>query len=170
MQGSAAVVALCLTRKVPSPHMDIAAIFRDYGLIILLIALLGFMFWSSRRRMAKQKLEQEAKARQTVPGAEVLLQGGLYGTIVSYDPDNLDQPAIVELAPGVEIKVHSQAILRIVSPTEAVVTEDDFPEVEASPAGYADSAAVGEISSVDDDHVKNESADPDAESGSKPQA
>jgi preprotein translocase subunit YajC len=53
-----------------------------------------------------------------VPGAEVLLQGGLYGTIVSYDPDNLDQPAIVELAPGVEIKVHSGAILRVVTPTE----------------------------------------------------
>ena len=73
----------------------------NYGLIILLVVLLGFMFWSSRRRMQKQKLEQEAKARQTVPGAEVLLQGGLYGTIVSYDPDNLDQPALVELAPGV---------------------------------------------------------------------
>ena len=96
------------------------------------------MFWSSRRRSQKQKVEQEAKARQTVPGAEVLLQGGLYGTIVSYDPDNLDQPAIVELAPGVEIKVHSQAILRVVSPTEGVVTENEYLEAEASQAGYAE--------------------------------
>jgi len=128
--------------------MDIATFFSQYGLILLLIVLMVFMFWSSRRRNQKQKVEQEAKARQTVPGAEVLLQGGLYGTIVSYDPDNLDQPAIVELAPGVEIKVHSQAILRVVSPTES------------------------DISSISDDHdaATHEPADPDAESGSKPQA
>ena len=152
--------------------MDIATFFSNYGLILLLIVLLVFMFWSSRRRSAKQKLEQEAKARQTVPGAEVLLQGGLYGTIVSYDPDNLDQPAIVELAPGIEIKVHSQAILRVVSPTEGVVTEDDFLAAEASQAGYAEAVADGEISSISDDFKgrKNDPVDPDSDSGSKPQA
>lgn len=107
--------------------MDFSTFFQQYGLILLLVALLIFMFWSSRRRMAKQKVEQEAKARQTVPGAEVLLQGGLYGTIVAYDPENLDQPAIVELAPGVEIKVHSQAILRVVQPAEGA----EAPEIES---------------------------------------
>jgi len=104
--------------------MDFATFFQQYGLILLLAVLLVFMFWSSRRRMQKQKLEQEERARQTVPGAEVLLQGGLYGTIVSYDAENLDQPAIVELAPGVEIKVHSQAILRVVSPSAGDVAGD----------------------------------------------
>ena len=93
-----------------------AEFFANYGLFILLAVLLVFMFWNSRKRMQKQKLEQEAKARQTVPGAEVLLQGGLYGTIVAYDPENLDQPAEVEIAPGTVIKVHSQAILRVVDP------------------------------------------------------
>ncbi|MEQ6898484.1 preprotein translocase subunit YajC [Microbacterium sp. KR10-403] len=112
----------------------IATFFSQYGLIILLVLLLVFMFWSSRRRMAKQKTEQEAKARQTVPGAEVLLQGGLYGTIISYDPDNLDQPAIVELAPGVDIKVHSQAILRVVTPTdEAPVVDESIDDAPAAP-------------------------------------
>jgi preprotein translocase subunit YajC len=108
--------------------MDLGTFFQNYGLIILLVILLVFMFWSSRRRMAKQKAEQEAKARQTVPGAEVLLQGGLYGTIVSYDPDNLDQPAVVEIAPGVDIKVHSQAILRVVSGDEPTVDVGHEPE------------------------------------------
>ncbi|WP_022878907.1 preprotein translocase subunit YajC, partial [Microbacterium sp. B19] len=94
--------------------MDFASFFSQYGLIILLIGLLVFMFYSSRRRMQKQKLEQEEKARQTVAGAEVLLQGGLYGTIVEYDAEDLDKPAQVEIAPGVVIKVHSQAVLRVV--------------------------------------------------------
>lgn len=132
--------------------MDFATFFSQYGLIVLLVILLIFMFWSSRRRMQKAKAEQEQKARQTVPGAEVLLQGGLYGTIVAFDPDNLDQPAVIEIAPGVEIKVHSQAILRVVDPAEGVVTEDEFIEAEASEAEYIAGVADGEITSISDDH------------------
>ena len=158
-------MAPCLTRKVPPPPMDIATFFSNYGLILLLIVLLVFMFWSSRRRNQKQKAEQEQRARQTVPGAEVLLQGGLYGTIVSYDPDNLDQPAIVELAPGVDIKVHSQAIMRVVTPSESFVAGDDYLDAEAN----GDAPAAGEITSVDDAPAIKP-VDPDAESGSKPQA
>ena len=145
----------------------------NYGLIILLVVLLGFMFWSSRRRMQKQKLEQEAKARQTVPGAEVLLQGGLYGTIVSYDPDNLDQPALVQLAPGVEVRVHSQAILRVVDPVQGEVTEDDFIEAETSETGYVAGVAGGATTSLSDDRARTEaesSVDPDADTDTKPKA
>ncbi len=58
---------------------------------------------------------------------------------------------MVEIAPGVEIKVHSQAILRVVNPTEGVVTEDEFLEAEASQEEYADGVADGEISSLSDD-------------------
>lgn len=127
--------------------------FAEYGLIILLLLLLVFMFWSSRRRMQKAKAEQEQKSRQTVPGAEVLLQGGLYGTVVSFDGENLDQPAIVSIAPGVEIKVHSQAILRVVDPAEGVVTEDELIESEASEADYVAGVADGDITSISDDHT-----------------
>ena len=132
--------------------------FTNYGLIILLVVLLVFMFWRSRRRMAKQKLEQEERARNTVPGAEVLMQGGLYGKIVSYDPENLDQPAVVEIAPGVDIKVHSQAILRIVTPTDAPVIDEVTP--------------LDDVEVVEDDFrtVEKTDVDPDTESGTKPQA
>lgn len=147
--------------------MDFATFLQQYGLILLLVALLIFMFWSSRRRMQKQKLEQEQRARQTVPGAEVLLQGGLYGTIVEYDPENLDQPAIVQLAPGVEIKVHSQAILRVVNPAEGVVTEDEFLAAEESRAEYAEGVANGDITSISDDRAaaKGDDTEPGAEPG-----
>ncbi|MFB8385873.1 preprotein translocase subunit YajC [Microbacterium sp. NPDC055910] len=134
--------------------MEFGLFFQQYGLIVLLILLLVFMFWSSRRRMQKQKTEQAEKARQTVPGAEVLLQGGLYGTVVEYDGENLDQPAIVSIAPGVEIKVHSQAILRVVNPTEGFVTEDDFIEAEESEAEYDAAVTDGDISSISDDRAR----------------
>ena len=152
--------------------MDIATFLSNYGLIILLAGLLVFMFWSSRRRMQKQKAEQEEKARQTVPGSEVLLQGGLYGTIVSYDAENLDQPAIVALAPGVEIKVHSQAILRVVNPATHAVSEDEYLAAEESHAQYAEGVANGDITSISDDHIASsgkEKTDPDTETGTKSQ-
>lgn len=147
---------------------------QQYGLLILLAALLVFMFWSSRRRQQKLKAEQEQKARQTVPGSEVLLQGGLYGTIISYDPDNLDQPAVVEVAPGVEIKVHSQAILRVVTPAEGLVTEEEYLVAEAHQAEYQADVADGAIDPVKPaekadaaDDAAPEATDPGTEPGKK---
>lgn len=87
--------------------------------------LLVFMVFNSRRRAKQMREDQEAKRMGTVPGAKVLLQGGLYGTVVSYDHDNLDAPAHVELAPGVVVEVHSQAVLRIVDPVEELDGEAD---------------------------------------------
>ncbi|KAA9135203.1 preprotein translocase subunit YajC [Microbacterium caowuchunii] len=151
--------------------MDFANFFANYGLIFLLLILLVFMFWSSRRRMQKAKAEQEQKSRQTVPGAEVLLQGGLYGTIVAYDGENLDQPALVEIAPGVQIKVHSQAILRVVDPVEGAVSEDEFLEAEASEAEYASGVLDGDITSISDDHKFSAHPDEnDADQKNKPEA
>lgn len=151
--------------------MDFASFFANYGLIILLIGLLIFMFWSSRRRMQKQKLELEEKARQTVPGAEVLLQGGLYGTIVEYDGEDLDKPAHVEIAPGVVIKVHSQAVLRIVDPASGTVTEDEFIEAEETEAEYIAGVADGDITSISDDQrAARQATDADRTDKDRPQA
>lgn len=93
----------------------------EFLLFGLLAVLLVFMIFNTRKRTKQMKAEQEEKATKTVPGAKVLLQGGIYGTIVSYDPDDLDTPALVEIAPGTIIDVHSQAILRVVEPKDTVV-------------------------------------------------
>lgn len=122
----------------------------DWILFAVLAALLVFMFWNSRKRMQKAKVEQEEKRRQTVPGSKVLLQGGLYGTIVAYDAEDLDKPAEVELAPGFVVEVHSQAILRIVDPVTDYVTEDEFIEAEVSEAEYLSGVADGDIDQIPD--------------------
>lgn len=113
--------------------MDFATFFAQYGLFLILAVLLVFMILNTRKRTAKMKQEQEQKQRDTIPGARVLLQGGLYGTIVEFDSEDLDKPARVEIAPGTVIDVHSQAILRIVD-TSAVADEpaplDDQPVVD----------------------------------------
>ena len=104
--------------------MDLGTFFSQYGLFFVLAILLVFMVLSTRRRNKRMKEEQEKKAQETVPGAKVLLQGGVYGTIVEFDPENLDRPARVEIAPGVVIEVHSQAILRIVDEEKSAPADD----------------------------------------------
>lgn len=105
----------------------------------LLAVMLVFMFLNTRKRQKQMKEQQEEKATKTVPGARVLLQGGLYGTVVSYDPVDLDKPARIEIAPGVVIDVHSQAILRLVEDTaaETVVAEPGDDLVEPAPAAQS---------------------------------
>ena len=105
--------------------MNLATFFSQYGLFFVLAILLVFMVFSTRRRNKRMKEEQEKKATETVPGAKVLLQGGLYGTIVEFDPENLDRPARVEIAPGVVIEVHSQAILRVVDEEQNAPVADE---------------------------------------------
>ncbi|WP_295822349.1 preprotein translocase subunit YajC [uncultured Microbacterium sp.] len=142
----------------------------SFLLLILFAGLLVFMFLSSRRRMKKQKAELEQKARETVPGAEVLLQGGLYGTIVEYDGEDLDKPAHVEIAPGVVIKVHSQAILRIVDSAAGTVTEDEFIEAEETEAEYVAGVADGDITSISDDQraARQHAADAERDDKDRP--
>jgi len=142
----------------------------DSGSLLLLVLAIGlviFMFFSSRRRVQKQKLELEEKARQTVPGAEVLLQGGLYGTIVDYDGEDLDKPAHVEIAPGVVIKVHSQAVLRVVDPAQGSVTEDEFIEAEEAEAEYTAGVVDGDVTSISDDHRAARAAQAEADRDDK---
>ena len=142
--------------------MNMSEFLSQYGILLLAIPLIIFMVWNSRRRMQKQKADQEERARQTVPGAEVLLQGGIYGTIVEFDPENLDQPAVVEVSPGVEIRVHSQAVLRVVTSTEDEQDSDD--DEDQSEDEFVDEVDEAEIDArnadaVDDGDKSDETSD-----------
>jgi preprotein translocase subunit YajC len=112
----------------------------------LLAVLVVFMFVNGRKRQKQMKAEQEEKASKTVPGAKVLMQGGIYGTVVAYDHEDLDSPALIEIAPGTVIEVHSQAILRIVEPkddlTVASFDDDETPVVSEVDPLAADAAVV----------------------------
>ena len=136
-------------------------------LLVVLAGLLVFMFWNSRKRMAKMKAEQEEKRRQTVPGVKVLLQGGLYGTIVSYDGEDLDAPALIELAPGVVVEVHSQAIIRIVD-ADGAVTEDEYIDAELDQEEYLADVADGEFASSSTADSAPESTDKKKDDGQAP--
>lgn len=79
-------------------------------LLLVLVVLLVWMFFSSRRRQQKMREEQARKAELLVPGARVMTRSGLFGSLVEYDTDDLSKPARVEIAPGVVVELHTQAV------------------------------------------------------------
>lgn len=91
--------------------------------------LVVFMFFSSRKR----KREAEALQEKMVPGAEIMTSFGVFGTLISVDDET--HTAIVEVAPGVELKVYRQTLARVVEPTvaEDEAVEDDAAIVDEQP-------------------------------------
>lgn len=84
----------------------------------VLALLIFFMFRNSRKR--KQELENLQE--KMVPGAEVMTNFGLFGTLVSIDEDA--NVAVIETSPGSTVRVHRQTLARVI--------EDDVVEEEAA--------------------------------------
>nr|WP_167150277.1 preprotein translocase subunit YajC [Lysinibacter cavernae] len=108
-----------------------------------MIAVLGllviFMFRNGRKRQAAMAELQN----NVVPGAEVMLQGGIYGHIKSIDDE--ENRVRVETSPGVILTVHRNAIMNVVTPVAAEATEneslapDDDPEFGERTSGASNS-------------------------------
>lgn len=110
--------------------MDFTALFSD-PFSLIMIAILGvliiFMFRSNRKRQAAQR-ELQAGMR---PGAEVMLQSGVFGTIKSIDEEA--NRVTVESGPGTVLIVHRNAVANIVpEPTPATgATDDGAPSADS---------------------------------------
>lgn len=88
-------------------------------MVVILAALVFFMFRNSRKR----RRDQEETRSKMVPGAEVMTNFGLYGTLVSVNED--DNTAVIETSPGHVVKVHRQVLARVVEPTVPEPVADD---------------------------------------------
>jgi preprotein translocase subunit YajC len=92
----------------------------NVGLFALLAIVIIFMFRNSRKRRA----DAEKLQTQMVPGAEIMTQTGIFGTLISIDEDT--NQAIIETTPGTRLRVHRQVLARVVEPDEAPA--DDQPD------------------------------------------
>ena len=104
-------------------------VFDPFTIIMLavLAVLIFFMFRNSRKRQA------DARELQTkvVPGAKVMTNYGVFGTILSIDDD--ENQVELESTPGTVLLVHRQTITRVIDPVEstapaAVEGEPEFGE------------------------------------------
>ena len=94
----------------------------NVGLFGLLAVVIIFLFRNSRKR----RRDMEELQDKMVPGAEVMTQTGIFGTLISIDEET--NQAIIETTPGTKLRVHRQVLARVVEPE---VPADDVVEPEA---------------------------------------
>ncbi|AYF99128.1 preprotein translocase subunit YajC [Protaetiibacter intestinalis] len=118
-------------------------------LLILLFGLLVVMIFFTWRNSKKRKAEAEEMQTKLVPGAEIMTQHGIYGTLISIDDEKNE--AIIETTPGTKLRVHRQTVARVVTPEEQehadedIVSDDADASVEDAVAETSDDAAEPEF-------------------------
>ena len=90
-------------------------------LLIIFIVLIGFTLWQGKRQVKKQQEERVQLESRLEVGTRVVLSSGLFVTITHIG----DKQAVVELAPGVEVSVLKQAIVRPACDEEEFAFADD---------------------------------------------
>ncbi len=94
------------------------------GMLAILAVLIFFMF----RNGQKRKKDMAEKQSKVVPGAEVMTNFGVFGTILSVNDDKVE----VETSPGNVLTVHRQTIVRFlddeVLPVDEDAVDEDAPE------------------------------------------
>ncbi len=86
-------------------------------MLAVLAVLIFFMFRNSRKRRA----EANALQAKVQPGAKVMTNFGVFGTILSMD--EAENQVELETSPGTVLTVHRQTIARVVEPSATAVDE-----------------------------------------------
>ena len=85
--------------------------------LVILIAMVGFLFLSTRKRKAaSQQLQSGLKV-----GSKIMTTHGLFATVVAIEDDGV----ILEVAPGVHSKYARQAVARVLDAPEGAEPLDD---------------------------------------------
>ena len=114
--------------------------------LLILAALLVAMMLFSRRNKQRAALADSLRRERITAGTDVMTTSGLYGTVVSVNPDG---SVLLSIAPGVEVK-WTLAALREVGelpdqyrgPIAGEVSQPGVPQPEASQPGGATAAQL----------------------------
>ncbi len=109
-------------------------------LTIVMLAVLALLIFFMFRNSKKRKEAIAELQDKMVPGAEIMTNFGLFGTLVSVDEEN--NIAVIETSPGVTARVHRQTLARVVEDDETlagehddtVATDHEAPQVNVSSA------------------------------------
>lgn len=119
-------------------------------LIVALGAFIVFQIFQGRKR----RRETDERQSKFLPGAEIMTNYGLYGTILTLDDET--NVATIETTPGTVLKIHRQTILKIADYDDvpaAVEAEDDRLDSENE---HDESAASVPVDSSDDRRPSSE--------------
>jgi len=92
------------------------------GFLIIIVAF-GFLYFVLVRPQKRRQLESQRMLSSLQVGSEVLTAGGVYGRVIELQGDAL----LVEIAPGVQVKVARRAIGGVIPPEEPEAEEEPPP-------------------------------------------
>jgi len=117
----------------------------------VMLGVLGLLIFFMVRNSRKRRADMEQLQNKMVPGAEVMTNFGLFGTLVAIDEDaNI---ATIEVSPGSTIRVHRQTLARVVEDDQLVAADTvaDEPVIDEAPRLNESSADPGRESKKTDD-------------------
>jgi preprotein translocase subunit YajC len=89
---------------------------------LIILAVTFVLLWAMFIRPQQRRLREHRMVVASLDvGDEVVLSAGIYGRIVKLGPEELT----LEVAPGVELRVARQAVLRRVESLGAETTDND---------------------------------------------
>ena len=123
-------------------------------LLLIVLVFAGFYFLMIRPQRRRQQAAQQ-KQRTLAPGAQVRTTAGMYGTVSEVDGDDV----ILEIAPGVDVRILRRAVMEVLSPGEPEETEETETVTDAHDEEYADDEASDEDAEPSDAHDSAEFAE-----------
>lgn len=91
-------------------------------LLLTMVVLFGLMYLLLIRPQQRRQQQQRDLLATLHPGQEILIAGGIFGTIVEVDIEDV----VLEIAPGVQVRVDKRAVATVVE-VEEVDDEDEAP-------------------------------------------
>jgi preprotein translocase subunit YajC len=79
--------------------------------ILIIVVLFGVLYMTMIRPQRNRQRQAQQMQRTVEPGARIRTTAGMYGTIKSIE----DQDVVVEVAPGVNIRMLRRAVMDVVS-------------------------------------------------------
>ena len=99
---------------------------------VLPLVLIVVVFWFLVARPARKQQQKMAATQAGIAvGVEVMLGSGIFGTVVSLDEETLR----LEVAPGTELKVARQAVVRVVEDSDQPDRTPPIDTTDESSAG-----------------------------------
>jgi preprotein translocase subunit YajC len=114
------------------------------SLLIVLVLGLVVMYVLMVRPQRQRQAEHQSMIEKLGVGEDVLTTGGMYGTVVREEGDDL----VVEIAEGVQVHMTRRGIAAVLPPEEEYV--DDEREDDEAPAEVDEAADSADEESVTD--------------------
>lgn len=105
--------------------------------ILMMVLMVGAFYLLLIRPAQRRQKKQQEMVSALAEGSRVLTNAGVYATIVHMG----DKQAVIEIAPGVEMTVLKQAIMRVVTADE---DEFEYPDDEVAADEVVEDIVEGE--------------------------